>query len=205
MGLLRLNAVVLHAALQGEADKRVMLYSAERGRVFAVCKGVVKPTAKLKPAAQLFTMGEFELQQTHDRLTVTGITVTESFYELAKDPDRYMSAAALCEVYAKCTLVSESQPPLFVLLAKALAALTAAAPTVVLCKALLQFLHLNGYAAANKPGLSARVYDFLLSVTDTDLAAEAPAPSSAPAALTFLKSVCEAQFEVSLPALAALK
>lgn len=58
---IKVNALMLRAADYGENDKILTLLTAEYGKISAAIKGVKKPSAKLKFAAQPFCFAEYIL------------------------------------------------------------------------------------------------------------------------------------------------
>ena len=76
-------AVVLKTADYKENDKLLTLFSADRGKFTACIKGVRKPTARLRPAAQPFTLAEFVLSERRGFYTVTQAEVLDSFLPCA--------------------------------------------------------------------------------------------------------------------------
>ena len=86
---IKLSAVTLRAADYGENDKILTLLTAENGKITAGIKGVKKPNAKLKFAAQPFCFAEFVLVKKGDKLTVTNCSELESFYDLRTDINKF--------------------------------------------------------------------------------------------------------------------
>ena len=67
---IKLNALMLRAADYGENDKILTLLTAEYGKITAGIKGVKKPAAKLKFAAQPFCFAEYVLARRGEKFTV---------------------------------------------------------------------------------------------------------------------------------------
>jgi len=85
--------IVLKAAPHRESDIRLQIFTAD-GMVTATATGAQKPTAKLKAAAQPFTIAEFEI--TADRLT--GAHVLTHAMPLTREINRYYLACSIAEV-----------------------------------------------------------------------------------------------------------
>jgi len=85
--------IVLKSTPVGESNLRLCILTAS-GLVTATATGAQKPTAKLKAAAQIFTIAEFEI--TSSRLT--GARVLYSPMPLAKEINRYYLACSIAEV-----------------------------------------------------------------------------------------------------------
>ena len=106
-------AVVLKTADYKENDKLLTLFSADRGKFTACIKGVRKPTARLRPAAQPFTLAEFVLSERRGFYTVTQAEVLDSFFAVRADLDKFYCASAMAQFL--CMLIEEGQdePELF--------------------------------------------------------------------------------------------
>ncbi len=142
----KITAIVLKAVDSGEYDKRLLLFSLEEGRIFAIIKGVRKATAKLKFAAQPFALCEYEIAEKSGGRVVTGATPIEDLYELCAYPEKYAAAALASEITEKAEL-SVSSEELFVLLLKTLKTLlvTEIDARLVLCKYAQKILSLSGF------------------------------------------------------------
>ncbi|MEE2767689.1 MAG: DNA repair protein RecO [Actinomycetota bacterium] len=99
MSLYRAQGVVLRTWRLGEADRIVVILTAEKGKVRAVAKGVRKTRSKfggrLEPtshvALQLFSgRGELDI--------VTQAETVDRFEGLRLDPDRFSEASAMLEI-----------------------------------------------------------------------------------------------------------
>ena len=88
--------IVLNSTPHREADLRLSILTAE-GLVTITATGAQKPAAKLKAAAQLFTIAEFEI--TANRLT--GARVLSSPMPLTREINRYYLACSIAEVLLK--------------------------------------------------------------------------------------------------------
>ena len=111
------TAIVIKSSDYKEFDKTVRLFTLDGGMLSAVLKGVKRPNAKLKFAAQPFAFCEYTLNEKGGFYTVTGAAPLESFYALASDPDGFVCASLMCEAvdYAVSTVPS---PAVFVYLLK---------------------------------------------------------------------------------------
>ena len=99
MSLYRDQGVVLRTWRLGEADRIVVLLTAEHGKVRAVAKGVRKTRSKfggrLEPTSHV-SMQLFAGRGVLD--IVTQAETLDRFVELRTDPDRFADASALLEV-----------------------------------------------------------------------------------------------------------
>ena len=94
---IKVNALMLRAADYQEHDKVLTLLTAEYGKITAGIKGVKKPNAKLKFAAQPFCFAEYILAKRGDKFTVINCSECESFYDLRTDINKFYAASAAVE------------------------------------------------------------------------------------------------------------
>lgn len=94
---IKLNALVLRAVDYNEYDKMLTLLSSEEGKISAGIKGVRRPNAKLRFAAQPFCFAEYILVKSGDRYTVKNASENESFYDLRCDIEKFYAACAVLE------------------------------------------------------------------------------------------------------------
>lgn len=105
----KLNGVVLSAVSVGECDKILNIFTLEKGTVSAKIKGVKKAGAKLKFASEPFCFAEFVFSVRGDKRTVTGASLTDSFYPLRSDITRFYCGGVVLEYvkkFAKENIVS---------------------------------------------------------------------------------------------------
>ena len=123
------------------------LFSASRGRIDCKARNCRKPTSKLLSCTQPFVFGEFELFINHDRVTVNGCDVRETFYPLREDVDRFMTAS-ICTQLCNTVIEHESEDEqLFSLLYHVLSflAYSDSDPNDLLIAFLLHYLDHAGY------------------------------------------------------------
>jgi DNA repair protein RecO (recombination protein O) len=83
------EAVVLRSFRLGEADRVLHLYTAERGRVGAVAKGIRKTKSRFGARLEPLSHVELLLHQGSGELgTVTGVSLIHSHHEAREDPYR---------------------------------------------------------------------------------------------------------------------
>lgn len=88
--------LVLKSTPVGESNLRLSILTAT-GLITATATGAQKPTAKLKAAAQIFTIAEFEITATR----LTGARVLYSPMPLTKEINRYYLACSAADVLLK--------------------------------------------------------------------------------------------------------
>ena len=121
MASVKVRAIVLKSSNVRDKDALVCLYSLELGKIFVSMKGVRGEKAKLKFAKEIFCFGEYILEQTKSNFIVTGVDIIDNFYDLSKDIDKYYEGCTILDIVDK--VETQSNPPLFVEIIKALKAL----------------------------------------------------------------------------------
>ena len=81
-----------------EKDKLIHIFTIELGKITAILKGVNSPKSKLKFAGQPFCFGKFELTGGRDIMTVKGVELIDSFFDLTLDYDQYSLASSMLEI-----------------------------------------------------------------------------------------------------------
>lgn len=147
MGI-KVKAIVIGASDYKEKDKRITLFTLEKGKMYATLRSVKAPKAKLKFAKELFCFGDFFIDT--PSMIVTGVDVENNMFELTKDIDKYYIACAILEVVNTIALVNEQNAPLFVETLKALGkiAYDDVNEKYVLIKYLLSVFSSMGYSLA---------------------------------------------------------
>lgn len=160
------TAIVLRSTEYKEYDRLLRLFTADSGVISAVIRGVRKPKAKLKFAAQPFSLNEYSLVERGGYYTVTECAPVETLFEITFDPDRYTAGSAMLEATDRG--VNEiASPETFVTLLRALKTLaySQADPYAVLAKYLMDLLKIMGYGAQYRSqpfaALEATTYDAL--------------------------------------------
>ncbi len=126
MNDLRDEAVVLRTYRSGEADRIVVLWTREHGKVRAIAKGVRKPTSKigggLEPMAHVQV---FLGQGRGDLAIVRQVSHHDRFLTLRASYDRLTHAMAILEVVDAIPLDDVADEEIFVMLVRALQSLDA--------------------------------------------------------------------------------
>ena len=81
-----------------ENDRILSIFTIDRGRIDAKARGCRRPASPLLPAAQPFVYGEFELFASKDKYTVNQASVTESFFPIREDIERYAIGSAVLQL-----------------------------------------------------------------------------------------------------------
>ena len=142
---IKLNALMIRAVDYGENDKILTLLSAEEGKISAGIKGVKKPNAKLRFAAQPFCFAEYILVKRGDKYTVINCSECESFYDLRTDINKFYAASAVCEAANALSFEGSECSQLFSEAVNTLAAMCAGEESKALISFLVRALRLSGY------------------------------------------------------------
>ncbi|MGI6724795.1 MAG: DNA repair protein RecO [Christensenellales bacterium] len=141
------QCIVLHRTDYREADRILTLFSPDRGRMDAICRGCRKPKSPLLTAAELFTLGDYVLFTGRGRQMVHSCGVIETFYPLRLDYARLSHAAVLAGACLKVIQPEDPMSHLFILLARSLRRLAfeEICPEAVTAAFLLHFVSLQGF------------------------------------------------------------
>ena len=129
-----------------DKDKLVSIYSLENGKTQAVFRGVRGEKAKMKASKNIFTFGDFFIENTKGLNIVTQVDVIETFYPLSQDLDKYYQACTIIDVVKKLG-TEESDPVFFLEVIKSLKTLCfdEVKKDYVLCKFLIDVFDGAGY------------------------------------------------------------
>lgn len=145
---IKVNALMLRAVDYNENDKILTLLSAEYGKISAGIKGVKKPNAKLKFAAQPFCFAEYILARRGDKFTVINCSECESFYDLRTDINKFYAASAVIEAANALTYEGDECAEIFSECVKTLSDMCAYDEKLPLIKFLKFALRKSGYGIA---------------------------------------------------------
>lgn len=118
------TAIVLRYANYRDNDRMLTLFSPTRGRMEALSRGCRRPRSPLLSASELFALGEFDLYEKGNHLTVVSAVLTETFYPLRRDFDRLACGAYLLEMAEAAIQPGVPDQELFMLLLHTLSRLT---------------------------------------------------------------------------------
>ncbi len=97
----KIVALVLRLTDKGESDRTARLLTADEGVITAAFRGVRKAKARLRYAAQPFSLCEYELSGKGGSLIVTGATTIEDLYGLCAEPETFACASLVAEAAEK--------------------------------------------------------------------------------------------------------
>lgn len=142
----RVSGVVIRQRELAEADRILVLYTGERGKLSAVAKGIRRARSKLAASLQLFTHAEIQLAAGRTLEVVTQARAADTFYNLRNNMARYAHASYVAELLDAVTEEGLADPPLFELLVATLSALDQGGEPTTLIRAFeLKLLGRLGY------------------------------------------------------------
>ncbi|MDR0752056.1 MAG: DNA repair protein RecO [Christensenellaceae bacterium] len=95
---IKLTALCIKAIEYGEKDKLITLLNPTHGKLLVHARSVRDIKAKLKLAAQPLCFGDYILQKVgHDKLLMTGCTITEHYFNCWSDIARNLAAQVILE------------------------------------------------------------------------------------------------------------
>jgi DNA repair protein RecO (recombination protein O) len=125
-GSFKTEAIVLRSIRYGEADRVLHLYTAERGRVGAVAKGVRKVKSRLGGRLEPLSRVRLVLHQGRGELcTVSQVDTVRAHAALREHRAALERASQACEAVLRLLDSSEPNPPAYNLLCNELALLDA--------------------------------------------------------------------------------
>lgn len=92
------NGIVLDTSLLKEYDKRLVILTAELGRITVFANGARKKNSPLTAVSQKFVMGTFRLRPGKTTYTLIGADISETFMELSYDIEKMAYASYACEL-----------------------------------------------------------------------------------------------------------
>ena len=121
MASTKVKAIIIGGVNIKEKDKLLTLFTLEQGKMSVSMKGVRGDKAKLKSAKDVFTFGDFIVEEGKFTNIITSVDIIDNFYELSKDIEKYYEACAIVDIVSK--VATEPNPQLFIELIKALKSL----------------------------------------------------------------------------------
>ena len=121
---LKTEAVVLRSIRYGEADRILHLYSAKRGRIGAIAKGVRRPKSRFGGRLEPFFRLDLILHEGRgELLTVTNVATVDGYPRLRSSGPALTAAARACDAVLRLLDSAEPNPPAYNLLCRYLAIL----------------------------------------------------------------------------------
>ncbi len=147
---LNVKAIVLSGRRVNEFDRRLSLFTYEKGRLLVLAVGVGRPRSKLAFAVEPGVEAKFRLWTASGSdsafARIAGGAIAASFPALKASWARMNSALFLCEWTERLTALGQPHPEKYDLLRRALSALETQEEETVRAAFMLQFLARAGYA-----------------------------------------------------------
>ena len=83
--LVSVTGMVIRTSALGEADKRLVLLTRERGKITAFARGAKRPGSPLMAASRIFAFGTFRLFEGREAYSLQGAEIGNYFQEIALD------------------------------------------------------------------------------------------------------------------------
>lgn len=122
-GEIRTQGIVLLSAPCGEYDRRLVVLTAQRGRITVFARGARRPGNSFSACTQSFTFAVFTLYEGREAYTLKSADQTRFFEELRDDPVRACYGIYFCEMASNCAREGMDEEELMKLLYLALSAL----------------------------------------------------------------------------------
>ena len=103
-----IDGLVVREMAWGENDKRLVLLTADRGRIPVLAKGARSMRSKYVNTTQLFTYGNYEITERNGYAWLGGASILEPFWGIRDDIDRLALASYIVDVAGELT--GEEEP-----------------------------------------------------------------------------------------------
>lgn len=142
----KVKGIIIESKDSKDKDKLVTIYTLEQGKKRVIFKGVRGEKAKLKASKEIFTFGDFFIENTKGNNIVSQVDIIESFYGISQDLNKYYEACSIVDVVKKIG-TAEGDPTLFIEIVKALKSVCygGVKQNYTLCKFLLNVFAGAGY------------------------------------------------------------
>jgi DNA repair protein RecO (recombination protein O) len=121
----RLEAVVLRHQDYGEADRLLVLFSREMGKLHAIAKGVRRPRSRKAGHVEPYTRSSLQMARGRDMLIITQAETLDAYTSLRDDLLRATYAAYIIELLDRFTYEEGENRALYRLLVETLERLSA--------------------------------------------------------------------------------
>lgn len=147
MASTKVKAFVLESKDSKEKDKLATLFTLESGRLFVNFRGVRGPKAKLRAAKEVFTFGEYIIEETKAGNIVVEAEIIDNFAPIRSDLEKYYEVCSVFDIVRK-VLSTEADPAMFIELVKVMKAICydGAPKNYALVKFLIDIFDNAGYS-----------------------------------------------------------
>ncbi len=144
MGSYQTAAVVLGSRNWGEADKMVMLFTADRGLVEAAAFGCRRPRSPLAAGMQMFSSIEVQLSEGRRLDTVRQCTLKRHYKKLTEDLEVMAYGSFVAEFLREFLPLGQAEPQMFARLLYILDSFEVRNPRVTALMTVIQLLEFTG-------------------------------------------------------------
>jgi len=138
--------IVLRTADYRDNDKMLTLFSHDLGKLDALSRGCKKGTSSLLACSQIFTCGMYSYYIRQGKYYISQCEITDSFYTLREDVERFSVAAYIAEATEKVINHDDPNQRLFSLVANCFYALKNGAGSLqALVFFMVKFSDIAGY------------------------------------------------------------
>lgn len=120
---IKVRGIIINEMPVGESDKRIVIYSKEKGKIQVFAKGARKTKSEFLAGTQLFSYCDFVLVKTRYSITISQISIIENFYNLRQDIYKLSYSMYIMEVLEYIGLENESNYELLKVTLKTLVAI----------------------------------------------------------------------------------
>lgn len=147
MAQIKTNAIIIGRTDYRDNDRMLALFSPTLGRIDAIARRAKSPKSPLLSASELFCSGEYVLYETKEHATVVSCQVTDAFYPLREDYERFSHGTLMLEMSRAIVQPGQENERFFLHLIRSLAHLAYGSypPKSVTTVFMMGLLSLNGY------------------------------------------------------------
>jgi len=120
----KVRGLIINEMAIGESDKRIVIYSKEKGKIQVFAKGARKTKSEFLAGTQLFSYCDFVLVKNRNSITISQISIIESFYNIRQDIYKLSYAMYAMELLEYIGLENENNYELLKLTLKTLSAIS---------------------------------------------------------------------------------
>lgn len=93
-----MHGIILSGMPVGEADRRLVILTGERGKITAFARGSRRPSSPLVGSTRAFTYGRMELYESKNYYVLDSVEAGNYFEEVTRDLESSCYAAYFCEL-----------------------------------------------------------------------------------------------------------
>ena len=147
------EGIILGSRPAGEASRRFLILTRERGLVSVFAQGVRRISSKLRPSLQEFAHVRIEMVRGREVWRLTGVSLRERFPGIFQNPPAFTIIKNTARLLKRLCPEEESNPKIFTDFLSALAVLSNARLTLIELSSteaclVLRILHHLGYVGA---------------------------------------------------------